>query len=135
MTARPLPARAVALCPTEHEEQCAVMRWAEIIEPLHPELALLFAIPNGGHRHKAVAGKLRASGVRRGVPDLCLPVARLGYHGLYLELKRAKGGRLSPEQAWWRAELERQGYYVACCAGARAAIGTISEYLGLKSST
>ncbi len=64
--------------PTEHVEQVSLMRWAALTKRRRPELALLYAIPNGGDRHKAVAAKLSAEGVKSGVPDLCLPVPRLG---------------------------------------------------------
>ena len=54
---------------SEHDEQVLIFKWARLSEGRWPELALLFAIPNGGHRHKAVAAKLKAEGVRAGVPD------------------------------------------------------------------
>ena len=67
--------------------------------------------------------------MKPGVPDLCLPVARGGYHGLYIELKRAVGGILSDEQKWWIDELKSQGYAAIVCHGAEEAIRTIKEYL------
>ena len=54
----------------EHVEQAALFRWAEFARARLPELTLLHAIPNGGHRHKATAARLKAEGVKRGVPDL-----------------------------------------------------------------
>ena len=36
----------------------------------------MFRIPNGGSRHPAEAARLKAQGVKAGVPDLCIPVAR-----------------------------------------------------------
>ena len=71
----------------EHDEQVTVIEWADTHSKKFPELAWLFAIPNGGHRSKAQAGKLKAEGVRKGVADLCLPVARHGYNALYIEMK------------------------------------------------
>ena len=91
---------------------------------------MLFAIPNGGHRHKAVAAKLKAEGVRPGVPDLCLPVARGLHHGLYIELKTLKPKRNpTTEQDWWLKELANQGYATFCCRGHKAAISVIQDYL------
>ena len=72
---------------SEHDEQAALFEWATWHTSQCPELGLLFAIPNGGHRHPVVAARLKAEGVRAGVPDICLPVARKGYHGLFVELK------------------------------------------------
>ena len=67
---------------SEAAEQEAVIAWCGWMEKQHPELKLLFHIPNGGSRNKAEAANLKAQGVKPGVPDLCLPVARCGYHGL-----------------------------------------------------
>ena len=114
----------------EHAEQVALVTWAKFESGRVPELALLFAIPNGGHRNKATAGKLKAEGVKAGVPDLCLPVARGHYHGLYIELK-AKGGRATPDQRDWLIELGKQGYYTALCFGWEFAKETIEKYLGV----
>ncbi|MCL2183364.1 MAG: VRR-NUC domain-containing protein [Chitinispirillia bacterium] len=118
--------------PHEHEEQKAVFDWAKANLPLRPELALLHAIPNGGHRRKAVAAKLKAEGVKSGVPDIDLPVARGGYHGLKIEMKRTRGGVTSPEQKWWIEQLTAQGYSASVCHGAESAIKTIEWYLNLK---
>lgn len=113
---------------SEHDEQKALISWARASEGRWPELALLYAVPNGGLRHPATAGRLRAEGVRPGVPDLCLPVQRGGHAGLYVELKASKG-RTSAQQDWWLAELRRQGYCVAVCYGAEEAQQLIEAYL------
>ena len=115
---------------SEHDEQALVIARAEALAPSVPALRLLFAVPNGGHRHKATAGKLKAEGVRKGVPDMCLPVAYGGFHGLYIELK-AQGGRASDEQREWIAALQAQGYRAEVCVGAEAAWRVICEYLGI----
>lgn len=113
---------------TEHQEQVSLFRWAEFAQGRYPELALLFAIPNGGHRHKAVAARLKAEGVKRGVPDLCLPVPRGIHHGLYIEMKTATGSA-SKEQKKWLQALQAQGYRVAICRGWEAAKDFIEDYL------
>lgn len=116
---------------TEHEEQVALMRLVEMHKGRWPELGMLYAIPNGGDRHPAVGRKLRAEGQKKGVPDLCLPVPRDGYHGLYVELKRQKGGQVSAEQKAWIKALQGQGYMAAVCKGAADAWSLIHDYLGL----
>ena len=88
-----------------------------------------YHVPNGGSRKKAEAGRFRAEGVKAGVPDLCLPVARGGFHGLYIELKRQKGSKTSDDQKAWLSNLEKQGYFVALCKGWEAAAKVITEYL------
>lgn len=117
--------------PTEAQEQITLFSWAAV--QAIPELALLYHIPNGGSRHKAEAARLRAEGVRSGVPDLCLPVPRGGFHGLYIELKRLRGGRLSEQQRAWLDALGKQGYAVAVCKGWEEAAETIQRYLEGKS--
>lgn len=114
---------------TEAQEQQALMEWAKRQEGKNPELALLYHTPNGGSRVRAEAARLKAQGVKPGVPDLCLPVARGGYHGMYIELKRINGGRLSKDQAMWLEELARQGYYASVCKGWVDAAKAIIRYL------
>lgn len=148
MTAR----KRATLEPTEHEEQAAVLRWAATVvagsesvmavatgtaDPMAHPLSLLFAIPNaggfsGGFRaNVARVARLKREGVKSGVPDLMLPVPRGGHNGLFLELKRAKGGRVAPAQRAWHLALMGQGYLVLTAQGAEAAIRAIQQYLRL----
>jgi len=120
-----------AINPLESAEQSALFQWATLMEHRAPELRKLYAIPNGGLRNKRVAVRLTAEGVRRGVPDTCLPVARKGYHGLYIELKRRMGGRLEPEQEDWIEFLAEQGYKAVVCRGFDEARAVIENYLGI----
>lgn len=115
--------------PTEDAEQMALFIWASLAAPVHPELVLLFHIPNGGSRGKAEAGRFRAMGVKAGVPDLFLPVARQGMHGLFIELKRKKGSRVSKEQQEWGTALYKQGYAAHVCYGWEDAMRVILRYL------
>ena len=115
--------------PTEAQEQMTLFSWAAMQSGKYPELNLLYHVPNGGSRHKAEAGRLRAEGVKAGVPDLCLPVARGQYYGPYIELKRQRGGRTSDHQSEWLDALSAQGYKAALCYGWEQAAGTIIEYL------
>lgn len=119
----------------EHNHQATLFQWAALQEKRWPELRYLHAVPNGGHRHPATAGKLKAEGVKAGCPDVYLDVARHGFHGLRIELKapkegKLKAGRLSPEQAKWLEFLGQQGYLAAVCVGWEAARDTIISYMG-----
>ena len=116
-------------CPEEEVEQTCLFRWAAYSLGAHPELKLLHAIPNGGKRSKSEAARMKAAGVKAGVPDMFLPVARGGSHGLYIELKRIKGGRVSAEQLAWMEELTREGYTCAVCHGWEEARKVIQTYL------
>lgn len=60
-----------------------------------PELASPFHVPNGSSKSKFQVVNFKWEGLKAGIPDLCLPVARRGYHALYIEMKRTAGGRLS----------------------------------------
>lgn len=118
--------------PTESEEQQALFQWAAWQSGNHPELALMYHIPNGGSRGKAEAGRFRAEGVKAGVPDIFLPAARGGYHGLYIEMKRLEKSKTSKEQLIWHENLSKQGYFVAVCKGWEKASQTILAYLRLE---
>ena len=85
-------------------------------------------IPNGGKRDKRTAVALKRQGVKAGVPDICLPVARNGYHGLYIELKAGKN-KATKNQEKWQVFLNDQGYYAVICYGWREAAKVIEEYL------
>lgn len=117
---------------TEDQEQMLIFQWAAFAHGKHPELDLLYHIPNGGKRSKAEAGRFKAMGVKSGVPDLMLPVQKNGYHGLYIELKREKGGTVSPEQQKWINALRKQGYAVEVCKGFEQARCLLVEYLNGK---
>jgi hypothetical protein len=117
--------------PVESVEQQCLFRWAFMEEAAHPELKWLYHVPNGGKRNKREAARLRDEGVKPGVPDLCLPVPRGDYHGLYIEMKRIRGGTTSDDQKDWLAELQRQGYYACVCRGWEEAAHTIIAYLEL----
>lgn len=115
----------------EHHEQAALIQWAQHNSKRVLELSLLFAIPNGGQRHIITALRLKAEGVKPGVPDLCLPVARQGYHGLFIEMK-AKGGAISPAQRSMHEQLLAQGYAVEVCWDWMEAKDAIEHYLGIE---
>lgn len=110
----------------EHAHQANTCEWFHYQFPQYRKH--LFAIPNGGARHKAVAGKLRAEGVVAGVADLFLMVARHGFHGLFIEMK-AEGGRLTECQIAFKGRAEAQGYKHAVCWSADEARAVLTEYL------
>lgn len=115
--------------PSESAEQQRLFQWARMAQGRYPELRWLYHVPNEGKRTRTTGARLAAEGLKRGVPDLCLPVARQGCHGLYIELKAIRGGRLSPEQVEWLDALTRQGYMAACCKGWEEAAEMIVGYL------
>ena len=116
--------------PLESAEQVALFRWAAYASGTHPELKNLYHVPNGGTRDRREAHNLRLQGVKSGVPDICLDWPGSGYHGLRIELKRTKGGRLSDDQKDWLERLNRAGYRAVVCYGWDEARREIEEYLG-----
>ncbi len=122
---------ALSAAPLEHDEQSALFAWADAMQDTHPELAMLFAIPNGGARHPAVAAQLKAEGVKAGVPDIMLAVARGRWHGLFVELKRVDhSNHATSAQRAWIEMLRRYGYSAVVVYGAQAAQQAIMAYLG-----
>lgn len=109
---------------TEDQEQAIVANW------LDAHKILFYHIPNGGKRDIREAVKFKRIGVKAGVPDICIPLARKCYHGAYGELKRKVGGVVSVAQAYWMEELRRQGYYVFIGKGADEFIEHVKYYLG-----
>lgn len=63
------------------------------------------------------------------MPDLCMPVPRMGFHGLYIELKKDSTKKASKEQQEWLFKLEQQGYATSLCYGAVEAINLITAYM------
>lgn len=117
-------------CPSEANEQQWLFRWAWDMQHLKwPELELMHHIPNGGSRNRIEAARLKGQGVKAGIPDVFLPVAKGGYHGLYIEMKKQHGGRVSPEQKDKIAKLREQGYRVEVCEGFQIAADVIEAYM------
>jgi len=121
---------------SEHQEQVLLIQWAKLHAKKYPELELLFAIPNGGDRNARVGKKMKDEGARAGVPDLFLPAARNGRHGLFIELKtparkpkRAGKGGVSADQEWWIDRLNNQNYAAVVCYGWKEAAAILEGYL------
>ena len=118
-------------CPTEHSEQVALVEWWSMYARWKSlPASLLMAIPNGGARTAVTGAMLKAEGVRAGIPDLFLAVPTRQAPGLWIEMKRQKGGVVSDEQKAAMAALEAQGYVCTVCKGWKEARSAISDYLG-----
>jgi hypothetical protein len=111
---------AIAKSGTEHGEQAALFFWAAKNRTDHPCLRWLYAIPNGGGRSPV-----------KGVSDVCLPVPRRSFNGLYIEMKRKDGTikDVKPEQAEFLEFVQSQGYYGCVCFGWEQASKTLEWYL------
>ncbi len=112
---------------TEHGEQSAVIDWANHHLGTWPELRWLYAIPNwrvkAGHRIL-----MAEEGVKKGVLDLCLPVARGGYFGWYCEMK-IKPNKPTTHQLSFLAFALEEGYQAKIAYSADEVIQDLEEYL------
>jgi hypothetical protein len=77
-------------------------------------------VPNEGKRNVVAGARLKAAGLKSGVPDILIfspapnkPEAR----GVAIELKRKKGGRVSETQKEWLWRLNEEGWYATVCSG------------------
>ena len=113
---------------SEHDTQAAFFTWASYQR--FPGIELLHATPNGGARLKAVAGKLKAEGVKAGVPDVCWPVARGGFIGLAIEFKHGDGNP-TREQRERITAMQQEGWCVAVCWSWQAAARLLTGYAGM----
>ncbi|WP_210014937.1 VRR-NUC domain-containing protein [Pseudomonas palmensis] len=110
-------------------EQASLMHEVALRYPTAAKL--IYHVPNGGHRHKLVALKLKEQGVKAGVPDLVLPMARGGHFGLYIEFKAKPpfDAAVSPSQDAYIQALLDQGYLAIVCRGSIDALEAIRAYL------
>lgn len=112
----------------ELDEQINVVTWCEI------EGIPVFHIVNEGQRTPWAGKKLVAAGLRKGVPDLCIPIACGGYHGLYIEMKYGKN-KLTESQKEWLRLLKRNGYATYVAHSFEEARAAITTYLNQKGTS
>ena len=109
---------------SEHEIQVACINWFRFQYPKY----LIYAIPNGGQRNKIVATKLKAEGVLAGVPDLHIPVAKQGFHGLYIEMKAGRN-KPSENQITIMEKFRNEGFRCEVCWSLDQFITSVNNYL------
>lgn len=117
----------------EHGEQVALFCWSSYqvrAGAADERLDLLFAVHNQGHGDAIRGAHAKAEGVRKGVFDLFLPVPGPGGHGLWIEMKKRKGGTVSPEQKAWSEQMREQGYACMIARGWREAAKALEMWLG-----
>lgn len=109
---------------TEHALQVACLRWLHFTYPQ----VLCYAIPNGAYKSHSAAISMKQEGLTSGIPDLHIPIARGGYHSLYIEMKNGKAGRLSDTQKAMIQKLQSLGNKVAVCRSLDDFIKEINQY-------
>ena len=110
---------------SEDAEQEAVVEYCDL---LHIPIV---HIPKEGKRSLSYAARMKRMGLRSGFPDLLVPLARGGYHGLFIEMKYGKG-KTTKEQEEWLSCLNSQGYRAVVCRGSGEALAEINSYIGRK---
>ena len=118
--------------PLEAWEQKMVFRWIRSNQIKYPQLQLAYGTLNGVRLAPKLRKQMYEQGNRKGVPDIVLPCrdSWCNYSGLYIELKREKGGRVSVEQKAYIPLLVNEGYKACVCRGHLEAICVLKEYLG-----
>jgi len=116
---------------SEEWHQIQIFKFARANQIKYPELQLLNGSLNGVKLSIGQATKAKRQGMRKGYPDIFLPVSSGCWHGLFIELKKESGGRTSKEQKIWLEKLLCNGYYSVVCCGWKNAIETIKIYLGI----
>lgn len=118
------------LIPTEKQDAKVVAQWLDLMQ------VTWYHTPMEGARNVIVGANLKRMGMKRGVPDICICVARHGFHGLYIEMKRKnlknkKGGGLSLDQLSWLSRLRLSGYDADVTYGVDETLNRIKHYLGI----
>ena len=112
------------IIPTEEQEQLALVQWLELHKIRYTH------VPNEGKHKVQYRAKQKRLGVKPGVPDILIfdrPPLSPENVGVAIELKRQKGGRVTPEQIAWLEDLKARGWAVAVCQGAMEAIRVLQE--------
>ena len=123
----------------EHQHQAALIKWAGLarlpdapdVEPGAHVADYLFSIPNSGKRSPRAAGRLKDEGLKPGVWDLQLALARGGHPGLWIEMKSSTGS-LEAEQKAWGARMKLAGYQAHVCRTFDAGRAALVAYLGMR---
>lgn len=119
------PKKVTDLIPKEDREQMLFVTW------LNKKGIRVAASANGGYRNFLEALKFKRMGVSAGFPDLFIPLISGEYHGLFIEMKRSKGGVISENQKEWLAYLKSQNYYADVAYGFDDAVKITEQYLSL----
>jgi len=102
----------------------AIMDWVRL-KPTIKKLVMHF--PNEGKRTPSFGRLMKEMGMRAGVSDLFISMARHGYHGAWIELK-TKQGVVSPAQVEFLEDMRQQGYYTVICRSIEDGIKVIERY-------
>ena len=109
----------------------AFFDYCRCMESQSPAYALAFHVPNERRASIPRRVALKRAGVRKGIPDIVVPVSNDKYSGLYIEMK-VKPNKASPEQMAILRQLNSVGNYAVHCWSAQDAIEIINKYVANK---
>jgi len=130
----PFPRKNAAKAPRkseEHDNQSAFFQILALKEKEYPMLKFVFAMQSGAFLSFKTSKKEKRAGMKKGVPDVCIPIQSRGFGGAWIENKSEKG-RLRPEQKEFIEHLEKNNYCVKVCYSFDDAIEFIEWYLEIK---
>src|SRR6266852_4492356 len=109
--------------PTEKQEHLCLMQWIA----LQPKIREIWIHIANEYDGGVIGGfNRKCMGVRKGVSDFYLPLPVKPYHGLWIELKRRSGSKVSLEQQFWIDKMNDLGYLAVICYGFDQAVNTIN---------
>jgi hypothetical protein len=111
-------------------QQSEAQEQARLVAYLRGRGWLFTATANGVGTSPVQRSRMAALGVQRGVPDVLVFERCQGSLGIAIELKRASGGTVSPEQRRWVEWLTARGWLAFVARGADEAIARIEEAYG-----
>lgn len=111
---------------TESLIQQHFMQWLKLQYPSVFEVTASF--PNEGRRSFKNASRMKAEGLKKGMPDIGIFYPTSKHHGMFIEFKSAKG-RLSETQCYRIELLVALGYYCCVCWTLETAQEEVRKYL------
>ncbi|MGM0601376.1 MAG: VRR-NUC domain-containing protein [Candidatus Muiribacteriota bacterium] len=116
-------------CLYESQEQELIFKWIRSNQIKFPKLQLAYSTLNGVRLRPKLRADMKKQGLKAGVPDIVLPAGNKYFSGLYIELKRKKGGKVSKEQKEYLEKLREEGFQALVCRGHVEAIEAVKNYL------
>lgn len=116
--------------PSETEIMNAYFDWVGWKMNQKPLYSLIYSVKNEGKRSWFYGTQLVRSGLRSGIPDVCIPIPTRDYGAAYLEFKTLDG-QVSPMQKVWLSKLKRVSNYVGVVKGLDHAKEVTESYMDL----
>jgi len=114
--------------PKESDEQTILFKYLWGVKRLSLCYSTQNGVKIGGDRKFGIIAQMKKTGLKKGIPDICIPYARGGFHGLYIEMKRQKGGVISDDQHQIAECLRAEGYKSVFCKGFEDAKKVVDDY-------